>query len=404
MADLATFAVIKMGKQNGIRNLGIKPSHQLWEAFLIRKINFLALVAFVNVTSAFFIFPLFNVIEFQPIWVVAMVLAPLVILINIRLGYIASSYLFFMIGVLVIGYLGIKLGPDSYSVLFFFPLTLSIVQLLGRKETFVHMIVNLGIYLVGMIFVGWCYYHGKYQIEFPVASLLNIKIFNIVVSALTSLAFITQITFENNKQEATIRQVLNEKDILMAEVFHRVKNNMNIVTSLLNLKKNNSDSEEVKLALEECRSRVFSMALVHQKIFGTSNVSGLNFGAYAKDLVEEIGNSVGVNGNDSIKVSADEIELPINYAIPCGLILNELVTNSYKHARVPGKPLCIEVELKIDAGQRIIIVKDNGPGAQQSDFEKPGSLGVDLLSSLCQQIDGTYSFENADGLKFEVRF
>lgn len=387
-----------------IRNLGVKPSHQLWEAVLTRKINFVALIAFVNVTSAFFIFPLLGVNEFQSLWFVTILLSPAVILTNSRFGYVAGSYLFFVIGVIVIGYMGIKLGPDSYAILFFFPLTLSVVQLLGRRETFLHMLVNLGMYLAGMLFVGWCYYNGKYQIQLAQDSLLSIRIFNIIVSAFTSLAFITQITFENNKQEATIRDMLHEKDVLMAEVFHRVKNNMNIVTSLLNLKKNNSDSEEVRVALEECRSRVFSMALVHQKIFNTNNISGLNFGEYAKDLVDEIGFAMGVNGNDSIKVSAEEMDLPINYAIPCGLILNELVTNSYKHARVPGMPLQIEVDLKVESGKRVLTVKDNGPGVHGNDLDKAGSLGVDLIRSLCQQIDGAYSFGNAEGLRFEVRF
>lgn len=387
-----------------MRHIGVKPSHQLWEAVLIRKINFVALIAFVNVTSAFFVFPLFNVHEFQPIWIAAMILSPLVILTNLRFGYIAASYLFFVIGILVIGYMGIKLGPNSYSLLFFFPLTLGVVQLLGRRETFGHMLVNLAMYMVGMLFVAWCYYYGKYQLEFPSTTLLNLKIFNILVSSFTSLAFIAQITFENNMQEKVIRDMLREKDVLMAEVFHRVKNNMNIVTSLLNLKKNNSDSEEVKLALEECRSRVFSMALVHQKIFNTNNISGLNFSEYAKDLVREIGFSMGVDGADSIHVNAEDMELPINYAIPCGLILNELVTNSYKHARVPGKPMNIEIELKHVSGKRLMKVQDNGPGALQGDFEKPGSLGVDLIRSLCEQIDGEYTFGNEGGLRFEVKF
>jgi two-component sensor histidine kinase len=198
--------------------------------------------------------------------------------------------------------------------------------------------------------------------------------------------------------------MVKEKDVLVAEVFHRVKNNMNIVTSLLNLKKNSSDSDEVRDALQDCRNRVFSMALVHKRIFQKNDVSSLDFGEYVHDLADEIIASLGLDEDDSISVASDEMELPISQAIPCGLIVNEVITNSCKHARIPGQPLKIKVELKSEGGKNVIRISDNGPGADENSLQRTGSLGIDLIKSLCQQIDSNYRFEKKDGMLFEMSF
>lgn len=130
--------------------LGVKPSHEIWEAFLIRKINFVSLAALFNVTLGFTVFPFFGLNDLQPILLASIFLAPLVILVNVRFGYVAGSYGFFLIGLFVVIALSIRLGPDSYFPLFLFPISLSIVHLLGHRETIVHMIILLGLYLAGI--------------------------------------------------------------------------------------------------------------------------------------------------------------------------------------------------------------------------------------------------------------
>lgn len=387
-----------------IRHLGIKPDHQIWEAFLIRKINFISAIAFLNVSTAWFVFPLLGITEFQSLLLLCAFLAPAVFFVNVRFGYVAGAYGFFLIGLGMVLSMAIRLGADSYAPLFLFPITLSIVQLLGRKETFLHMIIILIAYMLGIGYMTWAYRNGYFQIGLSNETLQSIRIFNILFSSFTGIIFIIQITIENNRQEKMIRDMLREKDVLVAEVFHRVKNNMNIVTSLLNLKQHNSESPEVRDALQDCRSRVFSMALVHEKIFQSNQVSRLDFGEYAHDLADEISESLGLTGDDLISVSADEMELPLNFAIPCGLILNELVTNSCKHARVKGQPLQIQISIRNENGKRSIHVQDNGPGATEKELDKSGSLGVDLIRSLCQQIDAEYRFEQKNGMHFYMVF
>jgi two-component sensor histidine kinase len=301
-------------------------------------------------------------------------------------------------------YFPIKLGMESYFLFFFFPISFSVVQLLGRKETMVHMIIIFSALLFVAALVAYSYTNDFYALDISPEIMKKLRTFNIILSAFTALAFIIQITIENQKQERLIKEMLHEKDILMAEIFHRVKNNMNIVTSLLNLKKNSSDSEDVKEALEECRNRVFSMALVHEKIFKRKNIGGLNFGEYAEDLIREIEKSFGEKQSKEIQMNSTELELPLQYAIPCGLILNELVTNSYKHARMDGKNLEIRINLSEVNGKRSIIVTDNGPGLKEEDFTKSESLGLELVRSLSEQMNGEYHFENKDGMHFHLQF
>lgn len=355
-------------------------------------------------SAAYITFPLLGVTHFQSFLIFGMMAAPLIAFLNIRFGYLAGAYGFFFMGVTVITYFAALLGADSYSILYLFPIIITLIQILGRRETIVHMFILIGIYFAATVVLSILYYQNMYRLPLDSEIISRIRTFNIVVSALTTVFFIAQVTAENARQEQMIRNMIKEKDVLVAEVFHRVKNNMNIVTSLLNLKKNNSDSDEVRDALQDCRNRVFSMALVHERIFQSKDVSSLDFGEYAHDLADELYTSLGLSDEDSISVKAVEMEIPLNQAIPCGLIVNEIVTNSCKHARVPGKPLQVRVQLLNEDGKKIIRIQDNGPGAEQGALQRNGSLGIDLIKSLCQQIDAKYRFEKRDGLFFEMTF
>lgn len=387
-----------------LQQLGIKPNYELWEVFLTRKINFITLIGFFNISLSFILFPIFGIHEFQPLLLVCMILAPFVLIANVKLNYLWGTYGFYVIGLVLMTYFPIKLGMDSYFLFFFFPISFSVVQLLGRKETMIHMIILFSAFLLVAVFVAYSYINGLYALEIEPEVMKKLRAFNIILSAFTALAFIIQITVENQKQEKMIKEMLNEKDVLMAEIFHRVKNNMNIVTSLLNLKKNGSDSADVKEALEECRNRVFSMALVHEKIFKRNDIGGLNLSEYTKDLIIEIQKSLGDSNQNEITLQSIDMDLPLQNAIPCGLILNELITNSYKHARLKDRKLEINIRLTEENHRKKIEIWDNGPGMKDSDFKKNDSLGLELVRSLCDQMNGEFKIENRNGCYFSVRF
>lgn len=233
----------------------------------------------------------------------------------------------------------------------------------------------------------------------------NLALLNILLCYISTILLVLILVMDYIKQEEIIRRVLKEKEILLAEVFHRVKNNMNIVTSLLSLKKNTSEQKEVKEALEECRSRVYSMALVHQNIFNEKNLIGLNFKDYIKNLTDEIAKSLGDSKTFDILLDTEEIELNLSTAIPCGLILNELITNSFKYALSDEKRLQINISLKQQKDGMIeLIVRDNGQGIPQSTLDANATLGIELIRSLSEQINGVSSFKNEGGMVYTLAF
>lgn len=385
-------------------DIGVKPSYKPWEIYLTRKLNFLSLIGIFNVSISIVAFYFLGFYEFIPECLLTIAVGPFVIILNSRKNYIWSAYLFYLIGIVLFYFLNLKMGINSFSILFYFPIFVSLIHIFGRKETLIHLFIIVGLFFLSIIAVIVSYKIGFLRIDFLEETLFKLRMFNILASFFLTTLLISMLTIENVKQETFINNMLNEKDILLAEVFHRVKNNMNIVTSLLNLKKFSSNSEEVKQALEECRERVFSMALVHQKIYSNKNITSLNFKEYIGDLVAESINSIGGQEKVDVVFNTENIDLPLLYAIPCGLILNELITNSFKHAQQPDRKLRLEIDFKNSNGSLLLKVKDNGPGFN---FDKniPGdSLGLDLVKSLTEQIDGKYTITNQNGCCIEICF
>ena len=289
-------------------------------------------------------------------------------------------------------------------ILFYFPVIISLVQLLGRKETWKHLLIISVFCFLTIIVIAVGYKDGCWDLNLSETISSNLSIFNIIVSFSSTIAFALIMVIESIAQDTLIKKMLHEKEILLAEVFHRVKNNMNIVTSLLNLKKITSQSQETKDALEECRNRVFSMALVHQNIFNNDSLIGLNFKNYIVNLVNEIANSFGSKGSYEINYDLEEIQLDLSTSIPCGLIINELITNSFKYAQVPDKKLIISILLKKENGKILLIVQDNGPGISVNFMTEKNTLGMELIESLSDQINGKSQFKNNDGATFELIF
>jgi len=205
--------------------------------------------------------------------------------------------------------------------------------------------------------------------------------------------------------EDTLRQSLAEKEILLKEVHHRVKNNMQVIMSLLELNALRAANEYERSRYAEMQGRVMTMALIHEKLY-QSQVSGL-IGAedYFSDLLKNVV-SASVNQGTTCSVQAPGIVLDIDRAIPCGLIINELATNSLKYAF--KEPTGSEIHLTLAAGSDGICVLDffdNGRGIPVSyDFSKSETLGIRLTHMLVRQLKGTITFANRDGTHYCIRF
>lgn len=386
-----------------IVNIGVRPGYRPWETSLTRKLNTITLISIFNIFVSLLFYWYLDIKEFIPLLLIVIAIGPTVIVFNKLLNYVWAAYAFYIVGFVFLIFLNLIMGKDSYVVMFYFPVIISLVQLLGRRETAGHLIplaficlLSIAIILIGFS-KGWLYY--KLSLEMQDLMIY----FNILLSLFTALSFIGIVVVESLKQEKIIKRMLAEKEILLAEVFHRVKNNMNIVTSLLNLKKGTSDSPEVHAALDDCRNRVYSMALVHHKIFNQDNIIGLNFKDYITELVNDLMHSLG---GDNVKVSieADDINLNLTTAIPCGLILNELITNSMKYALVPGRVMHICIKVARVNENVELRVSDNGPGIPEHAINKFNSLGLELIKSLSEQIDGNYKFSSNNGLVFDLKF
>lgn len=209
------------------------------------------------------------------------------------------------------------------------------------------------------------------------------------------------------KMEDQIKQSLTERGILLREIHHRVKNNLQIIISLFNLQSNYIADDKAQAALKEGQDRIKSMALIHEHFYQSDGLSKIDFDDYIYKLIDNLFLSYGIdNSNVTLNVKADAASLDIDTAVPCGLIINELVSNAIKHAFLPGVKGIINIEFKqTDPLSYQLIVEDNGKGLPPDfDIENTDSLGMQLIVALTDQLDGEVKIESDHGTKICINF
>jgi two-component sensor histidine kinase/HAMP domain-containing protein len=211
---------------------------------------------------------------------------------------------------------------------------------------------------------------------------------------------------ERKKSEQQIKASLQEKEVLLREIHHRVKNNLQIISSLLNLQSKRIQDEHALNLLRDSQNRVRSMALIHQKLYDSRDLARIDFAGYLRSLASALFSSYGIGSQGiSLKLSVDDIRLDINTAVPCGLIINELIANSLKHAFPTGQGE-ISVDLHPDGDDAVALtVSDNGGGFPEDlDFRKTDSLGLQLVNTLTKQLGGTIELDRSTGTAFKLKF
>ena len=209
------------------------------------------------------------------------------------------------------------------------------------------------------------------------------------------------------KTEDTIKKSLKEKELLLKEIHHRVKNNMQIISSLLNLQASYIKDKEAVDALNECQGRIMSMAMIHEKLYQSGSLSGINFSDYIKSLVSDLIYSYTTNFEDiNVNMDANEVILDIDTAIPCGLIINELVTNSIKHAFPGNKKGNIFIHMQeVENDEYLLVVGDDGVGLPRDlDVTGATTLGLLLVSTLVNQLEGNLKIDRTHGTIFNISF
>ena len=210
--------------------------------------------------------------------------------------------------------------------------------------------------------------------------------------------------FEKQKQLETF-EALKEKEILLKEIHHRVKNNLQIIASILKLKDLQSDDEGIHDILLDCRSRVFSMAMIHEKLYRSENLARINLKDYITTLYMHLSDEYGADDEKIIIVCDcdEDITLDIDTAIPCGLIINEILTNSLKYAfDESGGEIKIDFHRKED-DRYVLRVKDSGKGfSEYYDYENSESLGMQLIYNLTAQLEGEIEVRNNPGAEYII--
>jgi len=241
-------------------------------------------------------------------------------------------------------------------------------------------------------------------------SLIDVLIYGVpvIVNNKTVAIYGIYVDITDRKQaEEQLKKSLKEKEVLLAEIHHRVKNNLAVITGLLELQAYNTSSSEATDVLQTSQMRINSIALIHEKLYQNENLSEISFDVYLEQLANVIMQSLGSARKEiEIEIDAEPIELTINQAIPCGLILNELITNAYKHAFPDRDKGEITISLARDDSQITLRVVDDGIGIpKDTDLDKPKSLGVKLIKTLSKQLTGEASFSNKNpGTEFELKF
>jgi two-component sensor histidine kinase len=204
--------------------------------------------------------------------------------------------------------------------------------------------------------------------------------------------------------EEQIKESLKEKETLLQEIHHRVKNNMQVIISLLNLQSSSIRDEKMRLLFKESSSRVNAMALIHNHLYQSASLSEIDLDQYFKSLSASLISMYRAPGVD-IRVDANHIKLNMDQAIPCGLIINELVSNALKHAFPENRAGQVRIEArKADSGHYILNISDNGVGLPEEVLHgEIESLGLKLVRGLAEnQLGGSYSVKHNQGTCFTI--
>ncbi|MEN8263012.1 MAG: histidine kinase dimerization/phosphoacceptor domain -containing protein [Nitrospirota bacterium] len=218
---------------------------------------------------------------------------------------------------------------------------------------------------------------------------------------------------ERKFSENKIRNSLREKEVLLKEIHHRVKNNMQVISSLLNLQSRNIEDSKYAELFNESKNRINSMALVHHKLYQSNDLANIDFGDYIQSLSDNLFMFYGISPHlVTLKVDVKDIILSIDTAIPCGLIINELVSNSLKYAFPEERKGELLISLKQNKADNVndtmyeLIVSDNGIGIPEDfDISKADTLGLQLVVNLTEhQLQGKLEVNRANGTDFHIQF
>jgi PAS domain S-box-containing protein len=210
---------------------------------------------------------------------------------------------------------------------------------------------------------------------------------------------------EGKRAEEVVKNSLREKELLLKEIHHRVKNNLQITSSLLRLQAGKIADPGVKQLLRESQDRIRSMALVHEMLYRSKDLARVDFGEYVRTLVFQLVRSYNASARIRPVVELEPVVLGVDLAVPCGLVINELVANALKHAFPGDRKGRVQVRMTTSADRYRLSVYDDGVGLPpEVDFVGTATLGLQLVRMLTEQIGGEIALEKGPGTEFVIEF
>jgi two-component sensor histidine kinase len=402
-----------------VLNIGITDRLEFYQKRETKILNLFSLITLtgllIGTTNIFFLkdhYPVFMV-SFEALASFA------VLILNHKQIYQASAYVFVISINFTLLYMNLYYHNDTGSYLYYFPLIFCIALLHNPNKSKARAIAFFCIILVS--FFGARFLDSSLIQAAKLNDEQNKIIFNYnvnLVAVLTVILVYLVITFINKQykelsdllvtskdDQITIENSLKEKEVLLAEIQHRVKNNLSVIIGLFNLQKDSATNEETKQSITEAKNRVLSIAMVHERLYRKDDLSKINLKYYISELTKEIVRGHHLYKTVTIEESLEDINADITKAVPIGLIVNEVVTNSLKHAfkDTDTKPV-LKLSLSRNFDQICIKVEDNGKGFPENKVRSDRSLGLTLIESLANQIDGNIYYLNNNGAGVKLSF
>ena len=325
-----------------------------------------------------------------------------VIFFSFYLGYDSGIYLYLFVAPLLI-YLLFDFNEKKFTYGFLFLYLTTFIVIFLNKNTRFSVANELSLTMMNLIY------------SFNFCSALVMCFMLVIYFANNNATYIANLTKHQallleevnlrNTSEELLKKSLKEREILLSEVHHRVKNNLAIISALINLQIAKLKEEgESKDFFEETKNRIYSMSLIHNLLYANNSFTKIDFIKYVNTFCINISNSYKTQTTISIEQKIEAIEIDIKIAIPLGLILNELITNSFKHAFKNSNSGTITVGLSKHKNNNILFwVADSGIGMDEKMIYTTG-MGMNIIHSLVEQIDGELKYEKKNGSIFEIKF
>jgi len=210
------------------------------------------------------------------------------------------------------------------------------------------------------------------------------------------------------KQNESIKKQKEEKEVLLKEIHHRVKNNLQVINSLIRLQCTYTDDQVALDLFDECQNRIISMALIHEKMYESHDLSNVNIQEYIAELSQNLLRSYRLHKNVELDIDVSVKTLTLDTLIPLGLLLNELISNSLKHAFLDDKEdgvITVKLDRDASSGKFVLEIGDNGIGLPDDfTFNSALTLGMELVVTLSSQLDGTIERIEKPGSHFRIEF